>query len=348
MSYSDTSVKQLVINSLTKEEYAAMVNAGTISSNELYMITDDSYPSISELANVATSGEYNDLINKPTVDQTYNATSTNAQSGTAIANVLNGYQESLTNGIGINISNNTISVTEPVLTNYSNIQGSLTVLGTPTTGQESSNVGPGSNAINYATALGSYSNASGIGSTALGRRSTASGINSLAIGTSAQATATGAIALGTQCRNNEAKTFKVALTDSNDFNPAVNEATGLFTLLQSNGKIPNGRLDIDSTPTQSSTNAVTSGGVYSSLNGYQPLINSSNKLDSANISNLANVATSGEYSDLVNIPSNIQTTSNMVDTISNTSTNTTYPTASAVYNAIGNIEAILHQLNSGS
>ena len=92
------------------------------------------------------------------------------------------------------------------------------------------------------------------------------------------------------------------------------------------------------------------------------------------MSNLANVALSGEYSDLLNAPTlptvdqtynasstnaqsgiavanaitNMQVTSNMVDTISNVSTNTTYPTASAVYNIVGNIEALLHEINSGT
>jgi hypothetical protein len=40
------------------------------------------------LATVATSGSYNDLSGKPTVDQTYDGTSANAQSGVAIAGVL--------------------------------------------------------------------------------------------------------------------------------------------------------------------------------------------------------------------------------------------------------------------
>jgi len=34
------------------------------------------------------SGNYNDLSNKPTVDQTYNASSANAQSGTAVASAI--------------------------------------------------------------------------------------------------------------------------------------------------------------------------------------------------------------------------------------------------------------------
>lgn len=47
-----------------------------------------------DLATVATTGSYNDLLNKPTipaavtVDQTYNSSSTNAQSGTAVAGAL--------------------------------------------------------------------------------------------------------------------------------------------------------------------------------------------------------------------------------------------------------------------
>lgn len=45
------------------------------------------------LANVATSGDYDDLLNKPTiptVDQSYSASSTNAQSGTAVASAISG------------------------------------------------------------------------------------------------------------------------------------------------------------------------------------------------------------------------------------------------------------------
>lgn len=40
------------------------------------------------LATVATSGSYSDLTNKPTVDQTYSGTSTNAQSGKAVASAI--------------------------------------------------------------------------------------------------------------------------------------------------------------------------------------------------------------------------------------------------------------------
>lgn len=42
------------------------------------------------LATVATSGDYEDLSNKPTVDQIYDGTSTNAQSGIAVASAISG------------------------------------------------------------------------------------------------------------------------------------------------------------------------------------------------------------------------------------------------------------------
>ena len=101
MSNIDSRVNDLVINSLTKEQYDAALEAGTISDTELYMITDVEYPTTTDianmianytptnnLANVALSGEYSDLLNKPTIDQTYNGSSANAQSGVAVADAI--------------------------------------------------------------------------------------------------------------------------------------------------------------------------------------------------------------------------------------------------------------------
>lgn len=48
------------------------------------------YALSASLATVATSGSYNDLLNKPTVDQTYDETSTSAQSGVAVASAISG------------------------------------------------------------------------------------------------------------------------------------------------------------------------------------------------------------------------------------------------------------------
>lgn len=66
------------------------------------------------LATVATSGSYADLSNKPTiptVDQTYSAASTNAQSGVAVAQAIASIPSaSYTAGDGIAIDNDEISV----------------------------------------------------------------------------------------------------------------------------------------------------------------------------------------------------------------------------------------------
>ena len=121
---------------------------------------------------------------------------------------------------------------------------SLTILGTASTGTDATNVGIQSAAGWYATSLGRGATASGTASTVIGRTALANQTNSVAIGTAAQSTAIGAIALGAQARNSEDKTFKVALTDKNDNTPAVDESTGLFTLLESNGKIPAGRYNV--------------------------------------------------------------------------------------------------------
>lgn len=62
------------------------------------------------LATVATSGSYNDLSNKPTiptVDQTYDGSSANAQSGVAIEGELANYQSKLVSGTNIKTINNT-------------------------------------------------------------------------------------------------------------------------------------------------------------------------------------------------------------------------------------------------
>ncbi len=51
-------------------------------------------------------------ITMPTVDQTYDGTSSNAQSGVAVASAISGKQDTLTAGSNITISSNTISATD--------------------------------------------------------------------------------------------------------------------------------------------------------------------------------------------------------------------------------------------
>ena len=254
----DTNVQQLIINNLTKEQYEAAIQAGTINDNELYMVTDENYITADELANVATSGEYSDLVNKPsfsnvaisgnyadltntpnfanvaisgnyadltntpTVDQTYNASSPNAQSGVAVNNALSGYLKNLATGTG-----------------------SLTVGGQANPNYDSTNLGLSSQAGSYSVSVGEDARATGTASIALGGKTRATGNNGLALGRSASASAEGAIALGAQAQNSEPLTFKVALTNATDLNPAVDESTGLFTMLNSAGIIPDGRLSVN-------------------------------------------------------------------------------------------------------
>ena len=70
---------------------AAQVNADWNSSSGVSEIINKP-----NLATVATSGSYSDLSNKPTiptVDQSYSASSTNAQSGTAVANAISAVKQ---------------------------------------------------------------------------------------------------------------------------------------------------------------------------------------------------------------------------------------------------------------
>lgn len=100
-----TNVGQVKLNVMTEAQYTS----ATKNTNELYMVTDAKVPAsdISGLATVATSGAYSDLTGKPTVDQTYSSSSTNAQSGTAVANAISGKQDTLVSGTTIKTINNT-------------------------------------------------------------------------------------------------------------------------------------------------------------------------------------------------------------------------------------------------
>lgn len=145
-----------------------------------------------------------------------------------------------TAGTGIDITSNVISVKSPVLQNTATGTDSLTVGGTAAADAYSTNVGIASKVGLLSTGVGYNVNAASQGVVALGYLAAASWQYAIAIGAGAQATAKGAIALGTNARNSEAKTFKVALTDSGT--AATDEATGLFTVLKSDGKIPVERL----------------------------------------------------------------------------------------------------------
>ena len=65
-------------------------------------------------ATVATTGNFNDLSNKPVVDQSYSASSTNAQSGTAVASAISGKQATIT-GAATTITDQNLTINRAVV-----------------------------------------------------------------------------------------------------------------------------------------------------------------------------------------------------------------------------------------
>lgn len=139
-------------------------------------------------------------------------------------------------------------------------------------------------------------------------------------------------------------------TDKSNLVAAINEAA------QSGGGGGGGSVTVDSALSTTSTNPVQNKVITSALN---------NKADS---SSLATVATSGSYNDLSNKPTidsaptinsgnavasngvymalqsavtGMQTTANLVTSVSSASTDSQYPSAKLLYDTVGNIETLL-------
>lgn len=109
LSYTDSNTASTVVmrDSSSQVNVAQTPTANTHATSKKYVddglalkanssalatvATSGSYSDLSgtpSLATVATSGSYSDLTNKPTVDQTYSGTSSNAQSGKAVASAI--------------------------------------------------------------------------------------------------------------------------------------------------------------------------------------------------------------------------------------------------------------------
>ena len=205
-----------------------------------------------DLATVATSGSYTDLSNKPTipaaqvnsdwdaisgvakifnkptiptVDQTYDATSANAQSGVAIngANFLVNNAAGSTNGVAIKGSG----------------------------GIQSTQIGALGSAVSMSTSVGFSCFASGTQSIAVGHGSQATASKSYAFGEQAKSTAIGAFQFG-QATNNEAGSVYFGLTlDGN--------TTNNYKLLGSDGLIPDARISSNIARTSDLATVATSG-----------------------------------------------------------------------------------------
>lgn len=249
-----------------------------------------------------------------TVDQTYDATSQNAQSGVAI------------NGAKF-------------LQNTANGTGSITINGTATNGNYAINIGNGTYTGGYAVSIGNGTSANGGYSVCLGNSAQSygtsgiaigrgayingSGVNGVAIGRDAKVQASNAIQLG-KGTNTTANSMAVGFADIDG-----NGTAASYSMLDgTTGLIPDARIsnNIARTSAIPTSSTVASWGFITGINssdvitalGYTPYnssnpsgyitgINSSDVTTAlgytpVNPSSLATVATSGSYNDLSNKP----------------------------------------------
>lgn len=127
------------------------------------------------------------------------------------------------------------------LQNTATGSGSLTIEGIATTSRDALNVGPQSSVTER-------------GAVAVGPASGATAGLGVAIGYNAHANASNCIQIG-QGTNTNANTVKFGINGEN------------YEILNSSHKVPNERLNLSSTPTSGSGDAITSGAVYTAITG---------------------------------------------------------------------------------
>lgn len=313
------------------------------------------------LATVATTGDYNDLSNKPSIPAAQVNADWNADSG--VAEILNKptiptvndatitikqgnttkgsfslNQSSgdtitidegaiYTAGTGISISNNEISVGSSVLINTSTNSTGLTIKGTPTTAAGAVNIGPYTQATYDCVAIGYAAKTGSSYSIAIGSGAQTVSVGAIAIGPKAKASAMGAIQLnaaadGVVKENSDINTFKVGNTIGN------------YELMSADGTIPLARF---------TTIPVVAGSYAATIT-----IDAQSNV-TRSWSSLATVATTGNYNDLINKPTipdttNMQVTTNLVTSVSSSSTDTQYPSAKLFYDTCGDIETLINAL----
>ena len=144
------------------------------------------------------------------------------------------------------------------LTNTATGLDCLTIASSNTsTGVSSTAIGVGADtsSYNHCTAIGTAAGAINTRATAIGKSAKAKKTNTVAVGdytnnnaqrsvlvgSGASTTGAGSVTIGNKATNTENLTFKVALNDT-DYN-ATDESSGLYTILNSSGKIPDARLN---------------------------------------------------------------------------------------------------------
>lgn len=250
---TSTTVKGLNINELTEAQYDAAVQGGVIGPNELSVLTDVSYVEPSDLATVATTGDYDDLINKPTIpaalpDQTGHSgeflttDGTDASWGDALVNVATG-TSSLSVGKA-STANNAVTVVSPDSSTITTASGSVAV-GSGAFSQATAGIAIGQNSTVYSSngqygiSIGQSAATRGMRAINIGHGAGGNGGNGnygIAIGSEAQAKQNYSIQLGSGS-NNEAGTFCVA--------SYYNSANVNYKLMDADGTIPTARFTTD-------------------------------------------------------------------------------------------------------
>lgn len=160
-----------------------------------------------------------------------------------------------------------------VLKNTATNADSLAIGGITTTGEKNTYVGITSNvksdqkgnvaigsgvtaSSSWSVAIGQVAKAQASTVVAIGSGATASGLRNVSIGGDAKNSGDGAVLLGPKATNTEAQTFKVSLNTTNT--TATDESGGLYTVLNSSGKIPGSRMSLQDTsaPTTSTVGSV--------------------------------------------------------------------------------------------
>ena len=258
-----TQVNDLKINKLTKAQYDAAVQAGTIGENEISVITDlDATPQVDSLptAGAAQEGKIYQFIGTTTGSYTngyfykcvsdgqnpatYSWAQVNVQPAVDPLPSQSGNAGKFLTTDGTDASWATINALQNTATG--DFLHNLTILGTPNNASYSLNIGESSQATKQnSTAVGYHSQATGGGATAYGRYTTASGNYSLSVGNMSTASANNAIAIGLESVASAANAIQLGTkgytnSDANTFK--VGNNNGNFEMMSSDGTIPEARL----------------------------------------------------------------------------------------------------------
>ena len=397
----DTSVQELIINKLTKAQYDAALSAGTINENELYMVTDTTYPTtedlvanyqplinesnklaaslVSGLANIATTGEYSDLVNAPVLA---NIATSGEYSDLVNAPVLatvatTGDYNDLTNKPSVvqsdwaetNSAAPAFILNKPTLANIATTGEWADLVNVPafkniaTTAEWSDLVNVP--AFKNIATTAEYSDL--VNAPVLASVATSGDYNDLTNKPTVDQTYNASSA---NAQSGTAVASAISSAISSVYKPAGSSTfVGLPTPAAGNlGNVYNMSEEFTTDdrfvegagskyPAGTNVVIVNVGTDIAPEYKFDVLAGFIDLSGYAKSADLATVATSGDYNDLTNKPTvdqtynasstnaqsgtavanaiaDMQTITNMVDVVSNTSTNTSYPTASAVYNAV--------------